>query len=104
MNKVFKIVIIIVILVFIGLYISYENGYYTSKNKENMLLTEEKIREYENDLKNGVDVSEKSYLDIKDNYDNNYTQFALKLSKKIEIGFDKIIKFIFKRINNSINE
>ena len=69
-----------------------------------MLLTEEKIKEYENDLKNGVDVSKKNYLDIKDNYDNKYTIFALKLSKKIETGVDKFIKFILRRISNTINE
>ena len=69
-----------------------------------MLLTEEKIKEYENDLKNGVDVSKKNYLDIRDNYDNKYTIFMLKLSKKIETGVDKVIKFLLKRITDSINE
>ena len=104
MNKVFKIILIIFILVFIGLYFSYKNGYYISKNKENMLLTEEKIKEYENDLKNGFDVTKKSYLDIKDNYDNNFTKFTLKLSKKIEVSIDAVIKFIFNKIGNTINE
>lgn len=104
MNKVFKIILITFILIFIGLYFSYKNGYYINKNKENMLLTEEKIKEYENDLQNGVDVTKKSYLDIKDSYDNSFTKFSLKLSKKIENGFDMVIKFLFNKISNTINE
>ena len=86
---------------FIGLYFSYQNGFYASKNRENMLLTEEKIKEYETDLKNGVDVSKKSYLDVKEHYDNNLTNFTLKLSKKIENGFDKTIKFLLLIKNTS---
>ena len=69
-----------------------------------MLLTESKIKEYEDDLKNGVDVSKKNYLDVKDHYDNKYTTFTLKLSKTIENGFNKVIKYFLNRINNTVNE
>ena len=104
MNKYFKICLIITILVFIGLYFSYKNGYYANKNKENMLYTEEMIKEYEEDLKKGIDISKKSYLTKKDNYDNKYTSFTLRVSKKIENSFDKVIKFILRKITNVINE
>ena len=104
MMKYLKICFIILVLVFIGLYFSYKNGYYINRNKENMLYTEEMIKEYEEDLKNGVDISKKSYLKKKDNYNNKYTNFSLKISKKIENGFDKVIKFLLKRITNTINE
>ena len=69
-----------------------------------MVLTEEKIKEYENDLKNGVDVSNKDYLVITENYDNDYTRLSLKISKKIENIFSKIIKFFFDQISSTINE
>ncbi len=104
MKKVFKVSIILFLLIFFGIFLSYKNGYYIKRNNENSLYTEEKIREYENDLKNGVDVTKKNYLDIKEDYDNNYTRFSLKLSKRIEQIFDKTIKFIFKKIGNTINE
>ena len=67
-------------------------------------LTEEKIKEYENDLKNGVDVSKKSYIVVRDNYDNTYSRLLLRISNKIEKGFDKTIKYIFKKISARINE
>lgn len=92
------------VLTFLGLFFAYKNGYYVNKNKENMLFTEEKIKEYENDLKNGVDVTKKSYLDAKENYNNKYTNFTLKVSKKIETGIDHIIKFLFRKISNTMND
>ncbi len=104
MKKSFKIFLYITIILFFILYFSYKNGYYINQNTEKMILTEEKINEYENDLKNGVDVSKKDYLTIKDSYDNNLTRLSLKISKKIENGFDKIIKFVFTKIGNTINE
>jgi len=104
MKKVAKILSAILIIIFFILYFSYKNGYYIDKNKEKVLLTEEKIREYEEDLKNGVDVSKKDYVVITENYDNDYTRLSLKLSKKIENGIDKIIKYLFSKISNTINE
>ena len=92
------------ILMFLLLYFSYQNGYYINKNREKSILTEEMIKEYEEDLKNGVDVSKKDYLPKKNEYNNQYTNFALKLSKRIENGFDKVIKFFLRRLSNVINE
>ena len=91
-------------MVYIFLYFSYKNGYYIKRNEETSILTEEKIKEYEEDLKNGVDISSKSYIVTKDNYDNSYTRLMLRISNKIEKGFDKTIKFIFKKISKTINE
>ncbi len=59
MKKTFKILFIIFIILFFILYFSYKNGYYVDKNKEKAILTEEMIKEYEEDLKNGVDLSKK---------------------------------------------
>ena len=102
--KVFKIFMILVIVVYLILYFSYKNGYYIDKNKEKALLTEEKIKEYEEDLKNGVDVSKKDYVIVTESYDNTLTRISLKISKRIENSFDKVIKFLFNKISNTINE
>ena len=104
MKKIFSFGLVILILGFILLYFSYKNGYYIKRNTDNAILTEEKIREYETDLKNGVDVSSKTYIVSQDNYDNGYSRLFLKISDKVEKGFDKIIKFLFKKISTRINE
>ena len=85
------------------LYFSYRNGYYIDKNKEKSLLTEEKIKEYENDLKNGIDVTKKEYIVIENNYDNSYTRLSLTISNKIEKAFDKVIKYLFGKVSKTIN-
>ena len=104
MNKSIKYGLIIIIFAYLGLYFSYKSGYYVNKNTKKMILTEEKIKEYEQELKKGVDVTKKEYIEEENNYDNKYTNFTLKISKKIENGFIKIIKYIFNRIGNEINE
>ena len=104
MKQGLKIFLILLIVFYLVLYFSYRNGYYIDKNKEKSILTEEKIKEYEEDLKNGVDVSKKDYVVIADTYDNTYTRLSLSVSKKIETAFDKIIKYIFRKVSNSINE
>ncbi len=102
--KVFKVVIIILIVGFIGLYFTYQNGYYERINNEKTILTEAMIKEYEEDLKKGIDVSKKEYVTMKTDYTNSYTRGLLKISHKIEKGIDNIIKYVFKKISNQINE
>ena len=74
------------------------------KNNKKLAKTEEKIDEYEDDLKNGVDVTKKDYVVVKDSYDNSYTRLSLKLSKKIENGINKVIKYLFNKIGQTVNE
>ena len=99
-----RVILIILIIFFLLLYFSYKNGYYIDKNKEKVILTDEKIKEYEDDLKNGIDVSKKEYVVLENNYDNPYTRLSLSISRKIENGFDKVIKYFFKKVNKTINE
>lgn len=102
--RIVKISIITLILLFLGLYFFYNNGYYTSKIKEEQLLMEQKIDEYEQDLQNGIDVSVKDYSLERKNYSNDYTKINLKIGKSIEELFQRSIKLIFNKMNNAINE
>lgn len=104
MKKGIKIVFLSVVLIYLILYFSYKNGYYRDINEERKILTEEKIKEYEEDLANGVDVTQKEYVVIAPSYDNNLTRVFLKLSKTIENGVDKTIKYVFKKLNKMVDE
>ena len=85
-----RLIIIILIFLFFVLYFMQVSGYseYT-RNKENM-LTEDRIKEYENDIEVGKDVTIKDYLN-KDrvNYDNKVSNLGLNLSELIGDVFDK---------------
>lgn len=104
MKKGLKIFFGIIILSYIALYFSYQNGYYEIKNNERKILTDEMILEYEKDLANGIDVTNKEYTVIREDYSNKYTQNLLKISKKIENGIDGIIKYFFRKVSDTINE
>ena len=104
MNKGFKIFIVIMIISYIALYFSYQNGYYEIRNNEKKILTEEMIKEYEEDLKNGVDVTSKEYTVVRKDYSNTYTKNLLKVSRKIENSLDRIIKYFFNKVGSTINE
>lgn len=86
------------------LFFSYKNGYIERKNREKKNLTDEMILEYENDLKNGVDVSSKEYVYNETDYSNNLTKASLKISNKLEHGLNYTIKLIFRKLNSFIND
>lgn len=104
MNKIIKLGVIGLVVVFLLLFVSYENGYYERLNQEKTLMTEEMIMKYEEDLKNGVDVSENDYTIQKNDYENVYTKTSLKVSSKVENALDSIIKFFFKKVNEAVGE
>jgi len=104
MKKSIKYGIIGIVLLYLILYISYENGYYERLNQEKTLLTEEMILKYEEDLANGVDVSKEDYIIEKNNYGNLYTNLSLKVSRKIENAIDSFMKLLFKKINDVVKE
>lgn len=104
MKKYIKPFILIVIFCFIGLYFFYTGGYAESKVRKEKELMEQMILKYEEDLKNGVDVSKEDYT-IKDpDYSNIYTNTSLKVSEKIKDLIDGGIKFFFKKLNNMVSE
>ena len=64
-----------------------------TKNRENM-LTEEQIKEYEEDIEAGKDVTIKNYLNKdKVNYDNKVSNLGLDLSELIGDVFNKGMNF-----------
>lgn len=63
---IFKRILIILFILFLINYYQVESGNYKNKLAEKTLLTEEKIREFEEDVKSG------KYVDIKDYTEYNY--------------------------------
>ena len=104
MKKVIKPLILIIIFLFLGLYFFYNESYAENKIRKEKELMEEMILKYEEDLKNGIDVSKEDYTIKKKDYSNTYTDASLKLSEKICDFVDGSIKFIFKKINDMVSE
>lgn len=98
MNKIVKTILIIIMILFLSLYFSkYSNEYYEDKTT----LTEEAIKKYEKDLKEGKNITASNYIPEEKNYNNNASLTGIKISKFIEKIINSSVKYIVKYIDNS---
>ena len=86
-KKIFNSIIFSLFVLFLSLYIASSTGYYEYQNKENKEITEEKMKQFEKDIKEGkrVDLKDYSNKDFK-NYENNITKLGNSLSDLINDG------------------
>ncbi len=103
-NNIVKIVLVSLVLLFIGLYISQISGYYEYTNSKKNVLTEEAIQRFEKDVKEGKNIEAKNYLEEQKNYNNKASRLGIKVSNIIEKGFNKSMNYIFKEINKAISD
>jgi len=109
MNKVkgniFKIIIILLFLAFVALYFASETGYYDDTMRKKTILTEEKIKEFESDVKAGKNVEIADYLtDTEKNYRNNLSNSIVNVSNRINKIFKNGIQSIFKFVDKLVEE
>lgn len=98
MNKVFKFIGITIIILFLSLYFSkYNNEYYENKND----LTEEAIKKYEKDLKEGKNIIPSEYIPKEKDYNNKVSKMGMKASRLIEKIINSSVKYAVKYIDNS---
>ena len=70
-KKIFNTIIFVLFTLYISFYIASVSGYYEYEKKEETTLTNEKMKEFEKDLKEGKKVDIKKYLtDNTKKYDN----------------------------------
>ena len=100
--KIIKLFIILLIISFLALFFIYQNGYYENITRNKILLTNEKIEEFEQDIKEAKDISLENYLEKEKDYSTNISKATLNISNKLENILDKGIKFIFKKISKVI--
>ncbi len=99
-----RLIVLILVFLFFVLYFMQASGYneYT-RNRENM-LTEEQIKEYEEDIEAGKDVTIKDYLNKdKVNYENKVSELGLDLSRLIEDIFNKGMNAFFEMLNEAVS-
>lgn len=97
-NKIIKYVLLSVVFTFLILYF-FGGRIYDYKLKEKKVLTEEQIKKFEEDVKNGIEIDINDYI-IKDkDYSNSITKINGEISNIIELGFKKVFEQILNNIN-----
>ena len=76
----------IIFVIYIGLYVMDSLGYYNIAAK-NKVITEEKLQEFESDVKNGKEIDLKEYVRDTTNYKNVYSNIGYSIS----VGIDNIL-------------
>lgn len=92
------IIFIILLIVFGSLYFMNLIGYYDA-NRNRMLLTEEKRKQFEHDVSIGKDVRLEDYFENqKKDYGNSFSNLSLKISNSIDVLINKGLKQTFKAL------
>lgn len=100
-SKIFSLIFFTLLISFAAIYISSATGYYEFEQHKKMTLTEEKIKEFEKDVKDGKEIDIKEYV-INDipNYENNVSKLgsliSLQLENFIQNGLESTFKFFNK--------
>lgn len=100
--KIFRIFIILVLISYTIIYIMVNLGYYEYASRKKVVLTEEQIKIFEQDIKEGKSIDLNKYIDYdkKELYNSKGT--VLKVSEFISNTTIKVVNIIFKYLNNSI--
>ena len=104
-KKLFHLLIWILFISFLVLYFAQSFGYYEDLNNKKSYLTEEKIKQFENDVKNGKEIKVENYVvNIKKDYSNKVSSFGLFTSKTFASTFKWMMSSIFDGIDKLVNE
>lgn len=105
LNKIFKFVFLTSFMTFFALYVSVSSGYFEYKNSKKVALTNEQIRQFEEDVNNGKKVDIKKYIDFNNkNYQNKLSKAGLSFSSVTEKCVQKVIGESFKVLSKLVGE
>lgn len=103
--KIFKRTFIIIFVAFTALYMSQATGYYEYQLHSKVTLTNEKIKQFEEDVKNNTDIDIDDYVKVQPpSYENGVSNVGLNLSKNISNVVKDGMNQVFKYLNNVMTE
>lgn len=90
---------------FVGLYFTASNGYYETEERKKLVLTEEKIKQFEQDISDGKEVDATNYLTVDEkNYDNQISSTTFTVSKKVGSLVESCLNSFFHALENAMKE
>lgn len=104
-NKYIKFFLIIIILSFICSYVVSMSGYYEYTLRDKTLITNQKIQEFEEAIRNDMNVDELNFFNEDEvNYTNRFSNIIYNISDRGNYFLKKILKGFFKKINSVMLE
>lgn len=100
-SNLFNRLLFILFIIYLVFYISVESGYYDSNIIKKTILTNEKIKEFENDIKNNKTISLDNYYQKED---KDYSSLASKSGQKITKSVSGIVSFILHNAANVLKK
>jgi len=89
LNNIFKFIFLTFFVIFLTLYISQVTGYYEYEQHQKTVLTEEKIKQFEEDVASGKNIDIKNYLE---NETKDYNNKASRLGNTVSMQIEKTVK------------
>lgn len=102
-KKVASTIMLLLVILFLGLYVSQMTGYYQYSESRKTTLTKNAIEQFEQDIKEGKEIHAGEYLEEQTDYNNLFSKIGMNVSKLIEKGFNKAMTSIFREISNTVN-
>lgn len=104
-KKIIKLIIIITIIIFIAAYLVSSSGYYEYTMQQRSIITNEKIKEFEEDIKNNENIDLKEYLEQEQiDYTNKFTTIVYNISDNSNKLARKAIKYLFKKLSALVED
>jgi hypothetical protein len=97
-KKVIKYFIVLILLIFLFIY-NFGEMMYKSDLTIKKELTEEQIKKFESDIKDGKEININNYIVKENNYSNSVTEINSNISHFIEKTFRKLFKYFIKNID-----
>lgn len=100
-----KMILVVIMVVFVVSYAISESGYYEYTMQQRTVITNEKIKEFEQDIKDNKDIDLVEYLEKDEiNYSNKVTNLVYNISDNSNKLARKLIKAIFKKLGSFVEE
>lgn len=98
-----KIILIIILLLFIASYIISSSSYYEYASRGKNVISSDRIQEFEEDIKNNIEIDLKDYMDTKEeDYSNKITDIVYNISNGSNKVAKKAIKYLFKKLSSFV--
>ena len=104
-NKFLNFLLIVILMIYVASYYVANSSYYEYKLQERTVLTNEKIKEFEEDVKNNENIDIKDYVVSEEvDYSNKISNLVYNFSDTANNVARKCIKAIFKKLSYLVED